>query len=268
MPDAAAYESSRQASPFIVETLTSKSLQFSLGAIQSRMRLDDPDALDLHYTRLMMGFLLFKSRPRRIVMIGLGGGSLPKFCHRHLPGSHIEVVEINPQVIALRDQFRVPPDSARFRVLQADGARFVSEMVSPVDVLIVDGFDDLGQPPQLASRRFYDDCHDSLADDGIMVVNLHRERAYSASCVDRIRHSFGGHFLLVDSNDEGNTIAFAFRHAAPVVRGAAARRLPMRLGRHAAESLHSAFGLIERSLEELKLTGLAEPFELNPPVPL
>ncbi|MDE8344502.1 MAG: hypothetical protein POG24_11875, partial [Acidocella sp.] len=70
------------------------------------MNLDDPCALDLEYSRTMMGFLLFKPEPKHIAMVGLGGGSLAKFCHRYLPATRIEVVEINPHVLALRDEFR------------------------------------------------------------------------------------------------------------------------------------------------------------------
>jgi spermidine synthase len=255
MSDATACESSGHTAPYVVETLTSKALHFSHFAIQSRMRLDDPDALDLDYTRVMMGFLLFKPRPKRLAMIGLGGGSLPKFCHRHLPGSRIEVVEVNPEVIALRDQFHVPPDSARFRVLEADGARFARERTRAIDVLIVDGFDEAGLPSELASRRFYDDCRQSLADDGIMVVNLHGEREYSAACIERIRRSFGDRLLLVDSLEDCNTIVFAFKDATPLSRRSLAQR-PPRLREQAARSLRSAFGSVERALQELESSRL------------
>ena len=72
---------------------------------QSCMLLDAPDVLALDYTRTLMGFLLFDPRPRSILMVGLGGGSLAKYCHRHLPQADITVVEINPHVIALRERF-------------------------------------------------------------------------------------------------------------------------------------------------------------------
>src|SRR5690606_15673673 len=96
--------------------------QFSgSAAVQSSMSLLNPYALEFEYTRLMMGFLLFDPDPAHMLMIGLGGGSLPKFCHRYLPQTSIDVVEIDPDVIALRDAFHVPPDDARFRVIAADG---------------------------------------------------------------------------------------------------------------------------------------------------
>ena len=80
------------------------------------MDLRDPSALDLEYTQTMMGFLLFLPQPQRIAMIGLGGGSLAKFCHRYLPRTRIQVVEINPHVIALRDAL---PRAAGRRALSA-----------------------------------------------------------------------------------------------------------------------------------------------------
>jgi spermidine synthase len=252
MTEAIACGSSDHGAPYIVETLSSKALCFSDSAVQSRMRLEDPHALDLDYTRLMMGFLLFKPRPKRLAMIGLGGGSLPKFCHRYLPGAHVEVIEINPDVIALRDQFHVPPDSARFRVLKEDGARFVREQASSVDVLIVDAFDELGLPPQLATRAFYDDCRDSLAEGGMMVVNLHAGREPSADCVERIRSVFSDRVLIVDSADDCNSIAFAFKDDMPLSCRAAARQHPVQLHELAARSLRFAFASVERALQKLK----------------
>src|SRR3954452_25152306 len=63
-------------------------------AIQSAMRLDDPHALALDYTRCMMAFLLFHPEPREALMIRLGGASLPKFFHKHFRKTKVRVVEI------------------------------------------------------------------------------------------------------------------------------------------------------------------------------
>ena len=127
------------ARPFVREELDSQSLHFSDAAIQSRMVLRHPDALALEYTRTMMGVLMFDPAPARVLMIGLGGGSLAKFCHRHLPRSELVVVEINPHVIALRERFKVPPDGTRFRIVEDDGARFVATTPLRFDVLMREG---------------------------------------------------------------------------------------------------------------------------------
>ncbi|MBV8124663.1 MAG: transferase [Burkholderiales bacterium] len=195
--------------PFVYETLHSKSLHFTISQIQSRMQTQRPDALDLDYTRTMMAVLLFNSKPRNLAMIGLGGGSLAKFCHRHLPDTRIKVVEINPHVIALRDEFGIPCDDQRFKVRRGDGAVYVQGAPYPVDVLMVDGFDYEGQPPALCSQRFYDDCYDTLQPNGILVVNLHAWHDSYEVFVDRINRSFENEVLVVPGADCSNNIVFA-----------------------------------------------------------
>ncbi len=74
----------------------------------------------------MMAFLLFNDRPERVLMIGLGGGSLAKFIYHYLPRARTQVVEINPRVVAVARQFfNVPPDDERFAVIVSDGAEYV-----------------------------------------------------------------------------------------------------------------------------------------------
>lgn len=201
--------------PFVYEDERGVALHFEISSIQSRMRRDDPYALDLDYTRAMMGFLLFVPRPQSMLMIGLGGGSLPKYCHRHLEDVDITVVEINPHVIALREDFLVPPDGERFRVRCADGADVVAEPAPPVDVLLVDGFTYDGQPEGLCTQRFYDDCRACLADDGVMVVNLHADHELCIAIVERIERAFDGCVLVVGAEAGGNLIVFAGRGCPP-----------------------------------------------------
>jgi spermidine synthase len=195
--------------PFVYQTRKTKSLHFSIAEVQSCMDLAQPDALDLEYTRTMMGFLLFHPRPLRIGMVGLGGGSLAKFCYRHLPRADITVLEINPHVIALRDEFSVPPDDHRFRVIRADGARYVQAHEGTFDVLLVDGYDYDGLPDVLSSKRFYDDAFDCLRPSGVMVANIHLGNPEFPLLVARISRSFNGSALVVNERDRGNAIAFA-----------------------------------------------------------
>lgn len=189
--------------PFVHRTRDSRALHFSIHEVQSFMRSDAPDALALAYTRLMMGFLLWLPQPARIGLIGLGGGSLVKFCHRHLGASHLEVVEINPHVLALREEFEIPPDDARLQVRCADGVRWVRERPGVFDVLMVDGYDYDGLPTALATQRFYDDCAAALAPQGLLVLNLFRGHPLHALHLDRLRRSFDGGVLEVADGEAG-----------------------------------------------------------------
>lgn len=195
--------------PFVYETLTTKALHFSICEIQSRMRPLNPLALDLDYTRTMMGFLLFNDRPDTIGMIGLGGGSLAKFCRAYLPQARIDVVEINPHVIALREEFHVPPDDAQFVVRRGDGADFVRSPPHRLDLLMVDGYDADGIPPSLCSQAFYEDCRDALQPEGLLVANLHMGHRDYALHVERLRLAFDGQILVVGDENCSNSVVFA-----------------------------------------------------------
>ena len=234
--------------PFINETLDARTLYFSVSAIQSRMQIQHSDALDLEYTRLMMGFLLFDPAPAQIALIGLGGGSLVKFCHRHLPRTALTVAEINPHVVALRDAFEVPPDDARLRVLTCDGAQLVRDTRERFEVLLVDGFDTEGLPKALRSQRFYDNCADVLQPGGLLVVNLHNDRVHCDTWVERIRRSFAGSVLRVDDSDGSNRVVFAWKGAlaAPHTAAAITRRAGMSAA--ACEPLLPAFARIQSAM--------------------
>jgi len=218
--------SHHQVRPFIYATTTSRSLMFSHSEIQSRMWTKDPSALNLEYTRIMMAFLLFNPEPRRIAMVGLGGGSLAKFCYQHLPSASIDVFEINPHVIALRDSFMVPRDDHRFAVLQGDGAELVRQYQAEYDAILVDGYDINGLPRQLTTDTFYDACRDALAPEGMMVCNFHASNAHYGTYLGRIKKSFSGSVIEVSDTSCAHSIVFACRGETLKRRRALPKRKP------------------------------------------
>lgn len=223
------------------------SLHFDFPTIQSRMLRAEPERLVLDYTRTMMGFLLFQPSPRRIAMIGLGGGSLAKYCHRHLPQSDFTAVEISPEVIALREQFAIPGDSPRFRVVCADGADFVARQSNTFDVLLVDGFARSGQPLQLCSPAFYDGCHAALSPGGVLVVNLCTDDTGYGRYVARIGDSFAAKLLVVEADEGENKIVFAGKNDDfPPTLTELTDRLRELEGRHAVDLAQTAQKILSR----------------------
>ncbi len=230
--------------PLVYESVNSKVLLFSVGETQSSMRLNDPLALDLDYTRTMMGFLMLLPDPRSIGMVGLGGGSLAKFCHRYLPRAAIQVVEINPHVIALREEFQVPDNDERFQVVCADGALFIRDLQAFYDVLLIDGYDVHGLAAELTSQRFYDDCFSALAADGVMVANLYYGHPDYQTQLDRIQRAFQGRVLVVDDGELSNSIVFACKGQLHQKKASRLIRRPKGLDAKAAEHLMAAFARI------------------------
>lgn len=200
--------------PFVIEDDGARCLYFTRDFIQSEMRLDDPFELAFAYTRKMMAFLLFLPEPRAILMLGLGGGSLAKWCHRHLPKARVTAVEIDPDVIAFRDQFLVPPDGERFRVVRGDAAEYVAQCEERADVVIIDAFDRDGVAPALCTREFYRDVRAMLSRSGVVAANLVGPKAERVAHLEMLRTVFEGNVILLPIADDGNYVAFAFRDAA------------------------------------------------------
>jgi spermidine synthase len=187
-------------------------------AVQSAMRIKDPHALELEYTRAMFTFLLFQPQPRDIALVGLGGGSIAKFIHRNLPETRLTALEINPDVVAAaRSYFLLPVDDERLDVRVGDGAAFVHDHPDSQDVLLVDGYDAKRIVEALSSVDFYLACKAMLRPGGIAVFNLWGSDEYFPRYYERIAATFGEHVLQLPSEKKGNIIVFAFRKPLPNV---------------------------------------------------
>ena len=203
-------------------------------AIQSSMRIDDPYALALDYTRCMMAFLLFHAEPRRALMIGLGGGSLAKFFYRNLRKTSIRVVELDGDVVAAaRQHFALPADDARLSVEIGDGA----EALAPecCDVLVLDAFQDELHVPRLASAEFYDGAFLALTEPGALVVNFMNDDPKFDLTLQRLERAFGGAVLAMPALYDPNILVFALKGAPALVEWAVLRKK--------AENLETRLGL-------------------------
>lgn len=198
--------------PFLIEHDDLLTLYFSLGLVQSTMQISQPDKLDLAYTRKMMAFLPFYPRPKAVLLLGLGGGSLAKFCYRHLPRTDITAVEINAHVVALRQAFKIPEDNDRFRIHCADAAIFVGTHAARTDVILVDAFDGAGIAPELANPDFYRSASDLLSANGILVMNLAGDKTTFDDPLAQLAEVFDDRILSLKVRDGGNQIAFAFKN--------------------------------------------------------
>jgi spermidine synthase len=218
--------------PFIVDCWPWRYLHFDFHSVQSAMHLADPDKLCFAYTRKMMLFLLFNRTPRRILLLGLGGGSLAKFCYRWLPHSAVTAIEINPTIIALRKEFRIPEDDERFRVLCADGSTYVAHLPRSKDVILVDACDAQGVAPQLDCIEFYENARRCLSPGGVFVSNLCGDWKNCASHLRKIADVFGDDLLALKVRDSRNLIVIAFKEPRAEFDWDRLQRMAIDLKRH------------------------------------
>jgi len=199
--------------PFVFDDGRTRSLYFSLRYVQSSMRTRDPISLEFAYTRKMMSFMLFQRQTRSILMLGLGGGSLAKYCYARLPQCQIDVVEIDPYVIGFRDQFFIPANDSRFRVIHDDAARYLENCPSQHDVIMLDTFDRYGFSASIDSREFYCQARAALSPKGVLVANLAGARSQRVRHLGALREAFADNVLVVQIGDDGNHVAMAFNNA-------------------------------------------------------
>jgi spermidine synthase len=197
--------------PYVIDDGEQRFLHFSGRLIQSAMRLAAPNDLELRYTQKMMSFLLFRSRPRNILLIGLGGGSLVKFCHTRLPATLLTVLENNPDVIALRDAFLMPHDGPNLKVHEAEGAAYLLQTEDDIDVLLVDAFDSTGVSASLANKEFFEQAYVKLAGSGVMVVNLAGDERSYAGLIGLAMQVFDDQVILFAVEGGDNYILIAFK---------------------------------------------------------
>ncbi|HZS79929.1 MAG TPA: spermidine synthase, partial [Herbaspirillum sp.] len=173
-------QASAKASPgFAPVTLSEQDgvryLHFGTEWVQGAMRIRKPDWIELEYVQQMMSWMLFNPVPENIVQLGLGRGSLTKFCYRQFPAAHVTAVELNPSVIAVcHSMFGLPPEDSRLSLLNMDADDFIrnDRHSGAIDALQVDLYDAAARGPVLDTPEFYTACRDSLGDNGIMTVNL------------------------------------------------------------------------------------------------
>lgn len=183
------------------------------------MRRDAPTVLVHQYIQNMMAWLLFVEpaavASRQALQLGLGAGSLTKFCYHRLEMKTC-AIEINPQVvIACRSWFKLPQDNARLQVILADAGQEIRQArwQGAVDALQVDLYDQEAAGPVLDSEAFYADCRQVLTDDGCMTVNLFGHQSSFARSVDKMAAAFGRDALWAfKATREGNTVVLAQRN--------------------------------------------------------
>jgi spermidine synthase len=142
---------------------------------QSCINLADPHRFALNYTRMMMaGTFLMGEVPKRILIVGLGGGSIPTALRELLPNAQIDVVEIDPAVTRVAKKYFGFKDGPKLKVIEVDGRVFVKRALregAKYDLIMLDAFDHEYIPEHLLTREFLTEVKTLLAPTGVLVGN-------------------------------------------------------------------------------------------------
>jgi spermidine synthase len=140
--------------------------------VESVVDLSDPDALPVPYTRIMPVALAYPHQVRRILMIGLGAGSLSTYLGRAMPDAQIDVVEVDPGVIAAGKRYFGLRETDKVKFIESDGRVYLNRHRETYDLILLDAFRELGVPFHMLTREFDELVKAHLAPGGVVVSNV------------------------------------------------------------------------------------------------
>ena len=141
---------------------------------QSCMNMREPDRIVMNYPQLMLSALFVEPAPQSILIVGLGGGTIPRTLERILPQARIDIVEIDAAVIKVAKDYFAFKESDRMRVVESDGRVFVKRALREnrrYDLIMLDAFDHEYIPEHLLTQEFLREVRSLLAEDGLLAAN-------------------------------------------------------------------------------------------------
>ncbi len=141
---------------------------------QTCILIDDPDRLVFDYTRMTFAGLLLQPKPERILIIGLGGGSIPLTFSDLFPNSRIDIVEIDEAVVDVAKEFFFFRETENMKVFVDDGRPFIKRAGirnETYDYIVLDAFSGDYIPEHMLTLEFLEEVKRILSQTGVLVAN-------------------------------------------------------------------------------------------------
>ena len=146
-------------------------LSFGVSDEQSVQLKSKPHILQHAYTQAMMVSLLF-CQPKRVVLLGLGAGSVLSALHYMVGGVKIEAVDNRQSVINIAKKYFRLPTSKNISLHCSDAKDFIAQRsAKKVDLIMTDLYSDLGMDESQISQSYLRDCAGQLKVNGWLVIN-------------------------------------------------------------------------------------------------
>jgi predicted membrane-bound spermidine synthase len=195
---------------------------------ESVANLTDPDDLPLRYAQVMTIATIYPDAPKKILMLGLGGGSISTYLGRFLPEAAITTVEIDPGVITAAKTYFGLRETERMRYRAGDGRVFLNRSKESYDLILLDAYRGGYVPFHLLTREFYTLVKQRLAPGGAAAFNVHDGSKLYASTIKTL----GEVFPALDLYPTGMGEVIAVGAASPLDMATLERRAATLQERH------------------------------------
>jgi len=174
--------------------------------------LRDPDALVLRYSQVMTIATIYPGELKKVLMLGLGGGSISTYLGRFMPDVAIDTVEIDRRVIEVSKQYFGLRETERVRYLDGDGRVFLNRNHGLYDLILLDAYRGGFVPFHLLTKEFYTLVKQRLTPGGAVASNVHDGTKLYHSTVKTLGEVFPS--LDLYPTGSGEVIAIATMGAA------------------------------------------------------
>jgi spermidine synthase len=195
------------------------------GARQSIAKPGDPTFLGFGYTKVAFSGLALAEDVKRVMIVGLGGGTMPMFLHHYYPNATIDVVDIDPDVVRVATEFFGFREDAKVHAHVGDGRKFVEAVREPYDVVFLDAFGTRNVPPHLTTLEFLRAVRRSVKPTGVVIGNIwgRPSNPLYDSMVRTYQEAFDD-LYIVDVPATTNKIVLALPRKQPLDRAQFAQR--------------------------------------------
>lgn len=164
---------------------------------QSCMLLDSPKVSVFHYAQIFLGALFVKDQPKKILMLGLGGATVPKALNILVPKAELDIVEINPAIPPIVAKYFGFQESDKNHIFVEDGFEFVKNSPADVyDIVFLDAFTPDYIPPSFLTNEFMQNVKKILAKDGIVMMNTFTTSKFKEKEAELFKNNFGDYYNI------------------------------------------------------------------------
>lgn len=202
-------------------------LQFSVRKDQRNQTCMDqtaPMKMVFPYARMMMLGLLLVPDPERILVVGLGGGTLPMALNQLYPGARIDVVEIDSAVKTVAETYFGFRENEQMTVIVKDARVFTKRALTRddrYDLIMLDAFNGEYIPEHLMTREYLEETKELLKPNGVVAANTFAISGLYDHESNTYRAVFGP-FYNVRSRTSANRVILASNATLPTLEELAA----------------------------------------------
>lgn len=172
-----------------------------------------PHWLPVVYTRYVTAALAYPRQPRRLLEIGLGGGRIVSYLHRHVRDLSITAIDIDPGVVAMaRKHFGLKEDE-RLKVVVDDGRRFAAETADKYDLIVVDAYRGTFVPETLTTVEFFTLLKSRLNPGGVVAQNVEPTTLFYDAMAATLKEVFGNVDAYRTGEGVANSVLVAYEGA-------------------------------------------------------